>query len=304
MATDPSPCPHQLYLIVSLKETPISASLQRPTFCPLCGPDKPIKRTFYRSDHLLVACGGCGIVYLHDLPKEVDDQFYQDVTTKKTNEDAIEYWSFPANFTKYQPIFNQFFAQRWQWIQQAKPDVQSLLDVGCGYGFFLHYMQSRLPITHGLELDPNVAEFARSHFGLSVDSLRIEAFQPETQFDCIVLCDVLEHLPDPVMILKRCRDLLTPGGLLFLQVPNLIGFKLPLAHSWGLPHHIWQFGPENLNRLVAHCGLTPYAWHTGILGVIGVHEQGGPTWKDRLIWAIANKLRIGNRLMVMAVKPQ
>ncbi|MEO5334325.1 MAG: class I SAM-dependent methyltransferase [Magnetococcus sp. YQC-5] len=277
----------------------MSASMHHPTYCPLCGPDGD-KNHFMRSGYDLVQCG-CGLVFLNSLSQVMDVQFYADAQQNQGG-DAIEYWSFPAHFAKYQEIFYSFFAQRWGWLQEAKPDIRTLLDVGCGYGFFLEYLKNRVEVVHGLELDSKVATYAREHFGLNVESCRIEAFQPDVMFDCIVMCDVLEHVTDPVMVLKRCRDLLSPGGVLFLQVPNLIGFKLPWGHSWGLPHHIWQFGPKNLNRLVAQCGLTPFQWHTGVLGVIGVHERGGPSWRDKLIWSVANKLRLGNRLMVVAIK--
>src|SRR5581483_5354748 len=138
----------------------------------------------------------------------------------------------------------------------------------------------------------------RRHRGprLAVEETRIEDFRPDVRFDAVVMCDVLEHLADPRGALERCRDLLAPGGVLFVQVPNLVGFHLPPSHGWGLPHHLWQFGPRSLALLATAAGLRPQRWYTGVLGVIGVYERGGPALADRVLWWAARRLRVGNRL--------
>ncbi len=47
-----------------------------------------------------------------------------------------------------------------------------------------------------------------------------EDFRPGRRFDTIVLGHVLEHVADPVDILIRCQDWITPGGRLYAAVPN------------------------------------------------------------------------------------
>jgi SAM-dependent methyltransferase len=131
----------------------------------------------------------------------------------------------------------------------------------------------------------------------------IESFQPDEKYDCIVMCDVLEHVLSPGQVLQHCYSLLNPGGIIYIQVPNLVGFKLPFNHSWGLPHHIWQFGKGSLRRLLEQKHFQVVGIHTGVLGIIGVYERGGPHAWHRLLWKTAHIFKIGNRLQMVAVKP-
>lgn len=259
-----------------------------------------------RSGFGLARCTGCGLVFLDRLGNAVNGRFYVDAADRldpRAGRDAIEYWSVPAMFDRHRAVFEGFFEERWRRLNAARPGIRRLLDVGCGYGLFLAHVAARGVIVRGIEIDQGVAGYARERFGLSVSETPVEAYATDERFDCVVMCDVLEHLADPKAALERCGELLAPGGILFLQVPNLVGFRIPLGHGWGLPHHIWQFGPHSLSRLVERSGLRPEAWHTGVLGVIGVYERGGPSWRDRLAWAAARRLKLGNRLMLIARKP-
>jgi len=274
--------------------------------CPTCGPD--IAPTFHsvRSGFRIVACPSCKLVFLETYEDEINNEFYADAEAvsvdQRENKDAIEYWSYPEFFDKYDFVFERFFEQRWQTLHAAFPKLRSLLDVGCGYGFFLDYVKDRVPTLKGLELDPKVAAYAQNARGLDVSSIPIENYDAPAPFDCITMCDVLEHLRDPVMVLNHCRSTLSDEGIIYIQAPNLVGFRLPTGHGWGLPHHIWQFGPSSLCALLEKTGFEVLGWSTGVLGVIGAYENGGPTIAQRLVWSLAQTLKIGNRLAMVARK--
>lgn len=168
---------------------------------------------------------------------------------------------------------------------------------------FLQHLAGRGLRLEGIEIDSAVADHARQQFGLNISETPIEEYSTSETFDCIVMCDVLEHLDDPKGALERCRRLLSPGGVMLVQVPNLVGLRFPLGHTWGLPHHIWQFGPRNLASLMQASGMEVARWYTGSLGVIGVYERGGPKLRNRLAWAVARHLRLGNRLIMIARNP-
>jgi SAM-dependent methyltransferase len=272
--------------------------------CPTCGP--AAHRTPYgrRSGYDLSRCNSCGLVFLNSVGPSIAHEFFDDVTSDfKESPDAIEYWSFPALYDRYQRVFEGYFIERWNRLRAAHQDIRSLVDIGCGYGFFLRHVQGEVPKVEGIEIDGAAAGYAREHFDLAVSETPIERYDTQQPLDCMVMCDVLEHLSAPQLVLRRCRDMLAPGGILFLQVPNHVGFRLPRGASWGLPHHIWQFNPKSLRRLVTSCGLVPEDCYTGVLGVIGAYERGGPTMKERLEWFLARKLGLGNRLMLIARKP-
>lgn len=269
-------------------------------FCPTCGPNCPSRPYDIRSGYVLRRCTACGLVFMEELTEAVNADFYEDVA-EQAGGDAIEYWSFPDKFDAYRPVFEGFFEERWDLLRSATPNIRRLLDVGCGYGLFLQYAARQGPTCVGLELDPTVATHAREAYGLDVRSIRVEDFYDDTPFDAIVMADVLEHLPDAKEVLTLCRQLLAPDGVLFIQVPNVLGFKLPWGHSWGLPHHIWQFSRSSLRQLLNAAGFQIASMQTGIMGVIGVYERGGPSWSDQINWSLARTLGIGNRLAVVAI---
>lgn len=63
-------------------------------------------------------------------------------------------------------------------------------------------------------------EIAARHPGAEVVNALFEEFAPSDAFDNIVLGHVLEHVADPVDILRRCRGWLAPGGRILAAVPN------------------------------------------------------------------------------------
>jgi SAM-dependent methyltransferase len=257
-----------------------------------------------RSGYDLSRCNSCGLVFLNSVGQSIAEEFYDDAASmQKQAPDDVEYWSFPSLYDRYQGVFEKFFVERWNRLCEAHGDIRSLLDIGCGYGFFLRHVKTMVPKVAGVEIDRRAVQYARKRFDLAVSQIPIERYASKAPLDCMVMCDVLEHLSAPDAVLRRCRDMLAPGGVLFLQVPNHVGFRLPRGHSWGLPHHIWQFNPQSLRRLVESCGLVPENCYTGVLGVIGAYERGGPTMKERLEWFLARELGLGNRLMLIARKP-
>ena len=107
-----------------------------------------------------------------------------------------------------------------------------LLDLGCGYGEFLYYLQRQgYAQTRGIDLDPAQVEVARRLGVRNVQRAEARAFLAANgDFDCIAALDVLEHFPqdDVLPLLKLVRRALRPGGRLLCQVPNLAAFHTPL----------------------------------------------------------------------------
>jgi predicted SAM-dependent methyltransferase len=63
----------------------------------------------------------------------------------------------------------------------------------------------------------------------------------DQKFDAITVWDVMEHVVDPTKIMKTCRELLKPGGCLFVNVPDLDSLQaILLGKRWPLllPEHL------------------------------------------------------------------
>jgi SAM-dependent methyltransferase len=136
-----------------------------------------------------------------------------------------------------------------------------VLDVGCMFGYLLDECARRGLQTHGVELSPGPAAVAASR-GHDVFAGSIEAFaatRPELRFDAIFAQHVIEHVPDPVAMLRTARGLLAPGGRLVACVPNFEARLRRLApRAWGwyqVPFHLIHFSSRALRGAVEEAGL-------------------------------------------------
>ena len=134
-----------------------------------------------------------------------------------------------------------------------------LLDVGCGSGELLRRMEERGWAVTGVEPDPVAAEGARAN-GLDVrDGMLADAEFPDERFDAIVLSHVIEHVHDPIELLRECGRVLRPGGTLVIMTPNLssVGHRKFGADWRGLepPRHLHVFSVEALSACIERVGL-------------------------------------------------
>ena len=144
---------------------------------------------------------------------------------------------------------------------------RALLDIGSGTGEFLQFMKGKGWKAAGLELSVDARALAQRR-GLEVHGLtaeRLLALQPERRgsFQAVSLFHVLEHLPDPVRLLKTARALLSPGGILVAQVPNdfnplqmTVTDKLGAKPWWVVsPDHINYFDFRSLRKVLERLGF-------------------------------------------------
>ena len=110
-----------------------------------------------------------------------------------------------------------------------------LLDVGTAQGDLARGLKAQGFVVSGIERDPQLAAHARTHceavHELDLDADAIPAFQE--RFDVIVCADVLEHLRDPLTVLHRLTQCLTPGGIVVISVPNIAHMAIRLMLLFG-----------------------------------------------------------------------
>ncbi len=127
--------------------------------------------------------------------------------------------------------------------------VSSLLELGLGHGFTAKIFSKACD--HYVVLDGStvvIDQFRQStpdFIGEIVDTY-FEDYIPNQQFDVIVMGFVLEHVDDPDLILKRYRDYLSPGGKLYVAVPNAKSMNRRLGLELGLIDDIYSLNANDL----------------------------------------------------------
>jgi 2-polyprenyl-3-methyl-5-hydroxy-6-metoxy-1,4-benzoquinol methylase len=107
-------------------------------------------------------------------------------------------------------------------IAAVPPDAKTVLSVGCAAGRTEAELVKQGIKVVGVEINPEAAKIARQR-GLTIlegDASEIDVAVAGEFYDCIIYADVLEHLPDPLAILRRHVAVLKKNGTVIVSVPN------------------------------------------------------------------------------------
>jgi SAM-dependent methyltransferase len=144
-----------------------------------------------------------------------------------------------------------------------------LLEVGVGGGRFLEQARAAGFDVMGCDLSPAVCRRVEERIGVPVHCGSLDGLPPGV-VRVVALHHVLEHVEDPVGFLRSVRDLLVPGGIVHIAVPNVGCWEARFA-AWNsyAPYHLTYFDRETLARAAREAGLVPL-WD-------GTHESFS-TW--------------------------
>jgi 2-polyprenyl-3-methyl-5-hydroxy-6-metoxy-1,4-benzoquinol methylase len=127
----------------------------------------------------------------------------------------------------------------------------SILDVGCGRGSLLKTFARMGCECCGVERTEFPPEAETQGIRFHRGTMEEISFEPAS-FDVLVLWHVLEHLEDPIAMLREVNRILRPGGILAVAVPNFGSFQARLfRRHWfhlDVPRHTHHFDPDTLVR--------------------------------------------------------
>ncbi len=107
-------------------------------------------------------------------------------------------------------------------IATVPSTAKRVLSVGCAAGKTEEVLIKKGIEVVGVELNPKAAKLARER-GLTIlegDASKVDVGIAGDLYDCIIYADILEHLPDPLSVLKRHIKSLKPGGIVYVSIPN------------------------------------------------------------------------------------
>ena len=147
----------------------------------------------------------------------------------------------------------------------------AVVELGCGYRA-AHLVAMAPNLKRGVGVDFHLAPELRSLEKFTFYEGTIEETVPRLEplsFDVVMLISVLEHLPDPLLIIESCFRLLKPGGVLLINVPTWLGknflefsaFRLGWSSKIEMEDHKMYYDKRDLWPLLVRAGFKPSSIH-------------------------------------------
>lgn len=155
-----------------------------------------------------------------------------------------------------------------------------LLDIGCGKMPYKNYILEHSAVSNysGLDIETAVVYDKQIRPDFTWDGITMP-FE-DASFDCAFGTEVLEHCPEPEVVLKEVYRILRPGGVFFFTVPFL----------WNLhevPHDEYRYTPFSLQRHLKSSGFTDInikatgGWHASMAQMLGLWVRRSPMSKKK-----------------------
>lgn len=193
--------------------------------------------TTYQSCNLdLFACPNCSHFQISDINKS---DYYSDYfMASKMNMSLIKARESACSF-----------------LASIAKDRTSFLDIGCGPGYMMEIAQKSFNNIVGVEPSKVAAQIARDKGLFVLDEFFTASLFPEQKFDAFCLMQVLEHVEEPVQILKDTFEILSIGGVGLLEVPN--GLKIIRSGSYHsvFSDHLNYYTPLSLSQVAFKAGF-------------------------------------------------
>lgn len=221
--------------------------------CFLCENTNNYNFHFEKDGKKYFKCDNCKLIFL-------DEKCFQPDLFAQYN-----YEKYFINYIKGYKRYIRLFDKTIREIEKFKKQG-NILDVGCGVGLLLLLAKKRNWNEFGIEISKFASNFAKNKLNLNVfHTDNLDSFTNDF-FDVVVVSHVLEHLKDPLIILKNIRKKLHRNGILVISVPN-IGGLLPRIQKENWPslqpsQHIYQFTPQTIKLVLKKAGFKPIKINT------------------------------------------
>ena len=256
----------------------------------------------------IVRCTNCGFIF--NDPRETPEGLAY-IYSQVEDEDYIN--ELPGKLAN--------FKRNLDFIETYKQQG-TLIDVGCGHGYFLGLADPQRWQRLGIEPSTDAADEARNTYNVDVFAGTLDqAPIPAQSADVITLLHVIEHVFNPLELLQQASKLLRPDGIIYIETPDIgSGFARLLGRKWWyiMRFHTHYFTVRTLTLACRKVGLEvesiirpPKTWSLGYL----IWRLGGyfprSAWSlgyfprtARLILPIVKKLNLFKVLMTFKISDQ
>ena len=212
--------------------------------CPVCNSSE-IKLFLKMKDFAYSKCLKCSLVYQNPQPSmeiitAIYDRSYFDyeIQNQINFAELAKLGLKDINFDKITKDF----------------ETKKILDIGCATGLLLKYFKDNGWDTTGIEICKESAEYGIKNYDLNIIQKPIEeAKLSDNSFDIVHLAHLIEHTPDPDIVIKETYRVLKPGGYLILTTPNISGLAFKIFRKkWrsAIFQHLFLFSKKTMKKLL------------------------------------------------------
>ncbi len=199
-----------------------------------------------KEDFELIVCKNCGLAITYPFPSKEKISVYYESSDYISHSDASK-----SLFDKlYHIVRSRSLRKKVSLIKKYVPHG-TILDFGCGTGYFLNECKKEGFIVFGVETNPNaVANIKNKSIEVKQS---IESYSGVQKFDVITLWHVMEHLYNPNEFIETVASCLNDNGYLVLALPNRMSFDaMCYKNYWAgydVPRHLYHFTKKDVQNI-------------------------------------------------------
>jgi SAM-dependent methyltransferase len=225
--------------------------------CILCGQTGSFRSRGEKGGYGIEECPACGLVQLVPTPTDETLRALYEGDAYFDGEAGTGYSEYEDQEEEYLATFREDVRRIGQFMPGGR-----ILEVGCGYGYFLQCALDAGYDAYGIDLSPAAVKWANNrHPGRVFCGLLEEVPEiQDQQYDVIFGSHLIEHLTTPGDFLTSAARLLKPGGLMVLVTPNIKSLLSRVSGSrwvsFKIPEHVSYYDPGTITTLLGRSGYT------------------------------------------------
>ena len=222
--------------------------------CPVCNEPESKASPYGSGPYQVVTCKSCGLWYLS--PRAIESRLRDIYLRDEYFEgDGSGYDDYAGQQRSLRATFRAVLKQ----LAKRGATGGALLEVGCGYGYFLDEARPFFDRRVGTDMSPSAARVAAGNAD-TVYQGDLSAVPQDCLFDCIVALHVVEHVYHPPAFIRQLSAMLKPGGALLLAAPDMGGFwRKVMGDKWPsfkYPEHVVFYDRRTLSSVMRDAGLS------------------------------------------------
>jgi len=240
------------------------SNLQNYRKCPICSSNN-LKIVFNHHTKRIYECQKCKTKIMNIIINKKDIYTEKYFTKDYSKQYGKSYINDKDNIRK-------FAKKRLKIINKLISNKNSLLDIGCAYGFFLEEAKKYFKNITGIEINKEATEYARKVLKLNVINKDLNMLPINKKYDVITLWYVLEHIKNIHKIMNKLSKIVYKNGILAIAIPNgegaLYKFNKELWFNLHPDDHFFDYSIKGIKILAKK-----YNFKVEKIRITGLHPE-------------------------------